>query len=166
MKSSVRNKKEDNMMKKIICTILAVGFITFCSCAQSNKSSNGNTAMESKINVTVNGITKTATLENNSSTQALIELLKKGNVTVHTDDYGSFEKVGSFGSSLPQNNTQINTVPGDIILYLGTNICFYYGNNNWNFTRLGKLDITDVNDIKDFLNAGNGNTDIVLSLVQ
>lgn len=74
------------------------------------------------------------------------------------------KKVGEFGETLPRNDKQINTVPGDIILYLGTNICFYYGTNSWNFTQLGKLDITDVKEIKTFLAAGEGKTDIILSL--
>ena len=98
------------------------------------------------------------------ATKALLELLAKGNVTVKTDDYGGFEKVGEFGETLPRNDKQINTVPGDIILYLGTSICFYYGTNSWNFTQLGKLDITDVKEIKTFLAAGKGKTDIILSL--
>lgn len=120
--------------------------------------------METKINVTINGVTKTATLVDNVATKALIELLSKGDVTVKTDDYDDFEKVGTFGSRLPTANSKIDTVPGDIILYMGNNICFYYGNNNWNFTRLGKLDISDVKEIKEFLGAGKGKTEIVLSI--
>ena len=122
--------------------------------------------MGTTINVTVNGVTKTTTLVDNVAAKSLLELLSKGNVTVKTDDYGGFEKVGEFGETLPRNDKQINTVPGDIILYLGTNICFYYGTNSWNFTQLGKLDITDVKEIKTFLAAGKGKTDIILSLKQ
>ncbi len=50
--------------------------------------------------------------------------LAKGNVTVKTDDYGGFEKVGTFGTKLPTDNSQIDTVPGDIVLYQGNSISF------------------------------------------
>ena len=150
-------------MKKTLLTILALCFLTFSACAQSSKTT-GEKTMGTTINVTVNGVTKTTTLVDNVAAKSLLELLSKGNVTVKTDDYGGFEKVGGFGETLPRNDKQINTVPGDIILYLGTNICFYYGTNSWNFTQLGKLDITDVKEIKTFLAAGKGKTDIILSL--
>ena len=54
-------------------------------------------------------------------------------------DYGSFEKVGPLGTTLPLNDTQITTTAGDIILYQGNQITIYYDTNSWNFTRLGKV---------------------------
>ena len=65
-------------------------------------------------------------------------------LTVHMDDYGGMEKVGDIGTSLPRNDRDTRTGPGDIILYLGTNIVIYYDRNHWNFTRLGRiLDVTE-----------------------
>ena len=81
----------------------------------------------------------TATLVDNSSATAFYELLKKGPLSVKMTDYGSFEKVGSLGTSLPRNDTQITTTAGDIILYQGNQITIYYDTNSWNFTRLGKV---------------------------
>ena len=83
--------------------------------------------------------TLTATLADNSSAVAFYELLKKGPLTVDMHDYGSFEKVGSLGTTLPRNDTQITTTAGDIILYQGNQITIYYDTNSWNFTRLGKV---------------------------
>ena len=122
---------------------------------QNNKSKNFCNSRRKKVG---------ATLVDNKATRALIELLHEGDVTVKADDYGGFEKVGEFGSRLPTMNEQIKTVPGDIILYQGTSICFYYSTNSWNFTRLGKLDINDEKEIREFLLAGKGRVDIVLSL--
>lgn len=122
------------------------------------------TAKNTTINVIVNGVIKTATLVNNVATKALLELLAKGNVTVKIDDYGGFEKVGTFGTRLPTENSQIDTVPDDIVLYQGNSISFFYDNNGWSYTMIGKLDITDVKEIKTFLAAGKGKTDIILSL--
>ena len=81
----------------------------------------------------------TATLADNSSATSFYELLKKGPVTVDMHDYGSFEKVGPLGTSLPRNDSQITTEAGDIILYQGNQITIYYDTNSWNFTRLGKV---------------------------
>ena len=81
----------------------------------------------------------TATLVDNSSAVAFYELLKKGPLTVDMHDYGSFEKVGPLGTTLPRNDTQITTAAGDIILYQGNQITIYYDTNSWNFTRLGKV---------------------------
>ncbi len=150
-------------MKKSVIVILTFCFFSFSACAQSTKTT-GDKTMTTTINVTVNGVTKTATLVDNVATKALFELLSKGNIIVKTDDYGGFEKVGTFGTRLPTDNSQIDTVPGDIVLYQGNNISFFYDNNSWSYTMLGKLDITDVKEIKTFLAAGKGKTDIVLSL--
>ena len=48
------------------------------------------------------GRTFTATLADNSSANALKELLAKGNITVEMEDYGNMEKVGPIGTSLPR----------------------------------------------------------------
>ena len=81
----------------------------------------------------------TATLVDNSSATAFYMLLEKGPITVNMHDYGSFEKVGSLGTNLPRNDSQITTEAGDIILYQGNQITIYYDTNSWNFTRLGKV---------------------------
>ena len=152
-------------MKKNILSILVFCILSFSACAQSSKTT-GEKTMTTTIKVTINGVTKTATLVDNVATKALLELLAKGNVTVKTDDYGGFEKVGTFGTRLPTANTQIDTVPGDIVLYQGNSISFFYENNGWSYTMLGKLDINDVKEIKSFLAAGKGKIDIILSLKQ
>ena len=116
------------------------------------------------MKITIGDKTATATLVDNSSTAAIKEILAKKNITYTADDYGNFEKVGDIGETIPQNNEQINTVAGDIILYLGKNVCLYYGTNSWNFTRLGKIDGMSTDEIKAFLKAGEGEIKVTLSL--
>ena len=96
----------------------------------------------------------TATLSENSSAQAFYELLKNGPVTIKMSDYGSFEKVGSLGTPLPRNDTQITTTAGDIILYQGNQITIYYEKNSWNFTRLGKVDRLSQAELRNILGKG------------
>ena len=97
----------------------------------------------------------TATLADNSSATAFFELLQKEAVTIKMRDYGNFEKVGSLGTSLPRNDTQITTSAGDIILYQGNQITIYYDKNSWNFTRLGKIDDITQAQLKKILGKGD-----------
>ena len=108
------------------------------------------------------GQTFTATLVDNSSTQALKEQLAKGDITVEMEDYAHMEKVGSLGIRLPRNDRQTTTGPGDLILYQGHNLVIYYDTNSWNFTRLGKIDNTSQAELKAAL--GKGDVKVTLSL--
>ena len=119
---------------------------------------------QQKLYLTIGGITKTATLVSNSSTEALVAQLQQGNITYEAHDYGNFEKVGPLGYTFPENNEQINTVPGDLILYQGSNLCIYYDTNSWNFTRIGKLDNMTQAEIKTWVNAGGDNVSVTLSV--
>lgn len=115
----------------------------------------------SKMNIKVNGRTLTATMADNSSARALIDLLKEGDIVIDMSDYGNFEKVGSLGHTLPQNNENITTEAGDLILYQGNNFVIYYDTNTWNFTRLGKIDGISKAELKELL--GKGNVTVTLS---
>jgi hypothetical protein len=117
-----------------------------------------------QLYITIGGVTKTATLVSNSSAEALVAQLRQGNITFEAHDYGNFEKVGALGYIFPENNEQINTVPGDLILYQGSNLCIYYDTNSWNFTRIGKLDNMTQADIKTLVNAGGDNVSVTLSV--
>ena len=120
--------------------------------------------MTQKFYITIGGVTKTATLVSNSSTEALVAQLQKGNITYEAHDYSNFEKVGALGYTFPENNTQITTKPGDLILYQGSNLCIYYDTNSWNFTRIGQLDNMTQADIKTWVKAGDGNVSVMLSV--
>ena len=120
--------------------------------------------MTQKLYLTIGGVTKTATMVSNSSTEALVAQLQQGDITYEAHDYGDFEKVGDMGHSFPQNNEQITTQPGDLILYQGSSLCIYYDTNSWNFTRIGRLDNMTQADIKTWVNAGGDNVSVTLSV--
>ena len=115
-----------------------------------------------KITIEVNGHNLTATLEENSSSEALLKLLGEGSITIEMQDYGNFEKVGNLGASLPRNDERITTQPGDLILYQGDQITIYYDVNTWNFTKLGKIDNVTQNKLEQIL--GTGSVTVTLSL--
>lgn len=115
-----------------------------------------------KMYLKVNNKILVASLENNTSVDALIEKLKQNDITINMSDYGNFEKVGPLGFNLPRNDKQITTEPGDIILYQGNSITIYYDTNNWTFTKIGKIENINQKELKEIL--GNGNVTITLSL--
>jgi len=123
---------------------------------------NSNVMEINRMNIQVGDRVLTATLVKNSSVDALKQALSKGSITINMRDYGSMEKVGSLGMDLPQNNEQITTEAGDIILYQGSAFVIYYAPNSWNFTRLGKINKVSAEELKEIL--GHGNVTITLSL--
>lgn len=149
-------------MKKTLTLFLIflLSFFSACGLEKSNAISsekNGESIMKIKIEITSasGNHSLTAVLSDNSSASAFYNLLKKGPLTVSMQDYGSFEKVGSLGTSLPRNDTQITTSAGDIILYQGNQITIYYDKNSWNFTRLGKVEGVSQAELKKILGKGN-----------
>ena len=149
-------------MRQILMFLTAM-LLTCCS-SESEVKAQTSSDMTQKLYLTIGGVTKTATMVSNSSTEALVAQLQQGNITYEAHDYGNFEKVGALGYTFPENNEQINTVPGDLILYQGSNLCIYYDTNSWNFTRIGKLDNMTQSDIKTWVNAGGGNVSVTLSI--
>ena len=149
----------------LLATLMLSAFAATVQAQQ--KVFNDNQTKEDMKNNTIRltiegGRTFTATLVDNSSTQALKEQLAKGNITVEMEDYANMEKVGSLGIRLPRNDRQTTTGPGDLILYQGHNLVIYYDTNSWSFTRLGKIDNASQADLKAAL--GKGDVKVTLSL--
>ena len=117
---------------------------------------------QSKINITIDGKTMSATLADNVATKALAEKLAAGPITITMNNYGGFEKVGALPWPLPSADTQITTKPGDIMLYTSNNIVIFYGQNSWAYTPLGVLETSDSSDISNFV--GNGNKQVTIAL--
>ena len=117
-----------------------------------------------EIVLTVAGKELTVDWAENSSVDALRELLKKGDITLDMSDYGGFEKGAPLPESLPQNNEQMNTDAGDIILYQGKQFVIYYDTNSWSLTPLGKITGISKAELQSLLGAGN--VTAVLSLVK
>ena len=154
-------------MKKLISILIAAVILTTTACAAGSKTSTTNKGvLPMKLNIQIdNGITKhelTATLYDNSSSRALVELLQKAPVTIDMHDFSNFEKVGDLPVTLPRNDTPTDTDAGDLILYLGKRFVIYYDKNSWDFTPLGKVDNITKPELKKIL--GEGNVTAVLSI--
>jgi hypothetical protein len=147
-------------MKK--STFIFIFALSFCLsvCAQGgveNTPPGGteNTSTGETMKITIGDRELSATLAQNSSTEALKELLKTGPITIHMRDYGNMEKVGGFGKNLPTNDERITTGPGDLILYQGNAFVIYYAPNTWTFTRLGKINDVTQEELKRALGEGD-----------
>ncbi|MBR6172834.1 MAG: aldo/keto reductase [Eubacterium sp.] len=99
--------------------------------------------------------------EDNESVDALKDLAGPG-MKINMAMYGGFEQVGSIGTSLPRNDSQTTTSPGDIVLYSGNQIVIFYGSNSWSYTRLGKITGLNEKELEDTF--GNGDVTIGLSV--
>ena len=121
------------------------------------------TMMAQKLYITIDGVTKTATLVDNGATQALVEKLQEAPVTVTLND-NIFEIWGALGFSLPSSNEYINAQAGDIVLYSGSNICIFYDSNSYSYTRLGKIDGLTESELRTFLKTGQSGISVTLSL--
>lgn len=56
--------------------------------------------------------------------------------------YGDFGQTGLLGFTLVSNDTQMDVGSGDIVLYNSNQICLYYDNNSWSFTKLGLINLS------------------------
>ena len=63
------------------------------------------------------------------------------------------------GQSNDQRRTE--TGAGDIVLYSGNQLVVFYGSNSWEYTRLGKIKLTE-KELMDLL--GKGDAIIALSV--
>ena len=121
-----------------------------------------NTNME-KMYITIDGETQSVTLVDNDATRELVAALQDAPITVTLND-NNFEIWGPLGRSLTTKNEQMTAQPGDIVLYNGSNICIFYANNSWSYTRLGKIDGLSESELRTFLKAGESNIKVTLSL--
>ena len=101
-------------------------------------------------------------LENNSATQELRKKLTEGDVVINAREYGGFEKVGDMGFSLPREDSNMKTTSGDIVLYQGNQISVFYGSNSWSYTKLGKIQSVNSDELKNIL--GSGEVTLTLTL--
>ena len=126
----------------------------------------GDNDGESEISVMyvyVNGNKLEVTLEKNSAVDELVALLRKGNIT-YTAHANGFEIYGDIGHSLPTSDSYITSQTGDVLLWAASNICIFFGNNSYSYTRIGAINGYSASQLKALLGAGGGSVQVTLSL--
>ena len=161
----------------IIAVLLALMTLSLCGCggtgtgssdetsaaqpSQEKASSVDDEAKAGLILLEVNGKTLEADLEDNEAAQALKELIGEEGLKLELEEYGGFEKVGPLPESLPASDEQMDTSPGDIVLYQGDQLSLFYGENSWSYTKLGHVDM-DGAQLQEIL--GDGDISAVLKI--
>lgn len=152
-------------MKKMICMVMFFTILlTAAACKNSQEDQNPDAEQEiteMKMKVQIGDTIFKATLADNSSVDALKELMADGPLTLNMSDYANMEKGADLGGTLPQNNEQMNTQAGDIILYQGRTFVIYYDINSWSLTPIGKIDNVDAEELREVL--GTGDVTVTLS---
>ncbi len=110
------------------------------SAAVSEQETQEEESKEMTLSLKVNGEVFTVLPADTEAARALMELAGEGPLTLSLQDYSGFEKVGPLGQSLPAQDQQTTTQPGDIVLYQGDQIVLFYGSNRWAYTRLGRVE--------------------------
>lgn len=107
------------------------------------------------MKIQIGNATLYADMEENTSVDALKELLRKAPLTIEFSQYGGFEQVGNIGEELPTNNSQITTSAGDIVLYGGNQMVMFYGSNSWSYTKLGAIENISSQELTNILGTGD-----------
>lgn len=115
-----------------------------------------------QIRVTVGSSSFIVNLEDNETAKALKEILTDEDLIISASNYGGFEKVCQLGKTLPHNDKQITTEAGDVMLYSGNQIVFFYGANSWSYTRIGKVEASSIEELESMLSGLE--TEITLSI--
>ena len=126
------------------------------------KKSDESTLADNQIRVTVGSSSFIVNLEDNETAKALREMLADEDLTISASNYGGFEKVCQLGKTLPRNDNQITTEAGDVMLYSGNQIVFFYGANSWSYTKIGKVEASSIEELESVLSGSE--TEVILSL--
>lgn len=136
------------MSKKFIAVLFGIALclcLALCACKGGSGGGTGQGSTDAdgvevtEMYIYVNDDKLEIKLENNSTVDDLVGLLKQGNIT-YTAYANGFEIYGDIGHSLTTNNTQITSEVGDVLLWAGSNICIFFGNNSYSYTRIGKIE--------------------------
>ena len=159
------------MKKRLLTIVLIMSLTLMITCLsacsekeQTDEASGGGAGTETEettdeevMNMTmkINDEVVNVKWENNESVKALMKMAAEEPVVVNMSMYGGFEQVGSLGTTLPSNDQNIKTKPGDIVLYTSDSIVVFYGNNSWAYTRLGHIEDKSKAELQDLLSRGN-----------
>ena len=126
------------------------------------KIADESTLADNQIRVTVGSSSFIVNLEDNETAKALREMITDEDLTISASNYGGFEKVCQLGKTLPRNDKQITTEAGDVMLYSGNQIVFFYGANSWSYTKIGKVEASSIEELESVLSGSE--TEVILSI--
>ena len=121
-----------------------------------------DTPAEKNLNLYIDNTKVSVTWLDNESVAKLKELAQANPVVINMSRYGGFEQVGSIGTSLPRNDVQLTTSPGDIVLYSGNQMVVFYGANSWAYTKLGRIENMSADELTELLSGADRTIKLVM----
>ena len=100
--------------------------------------------------LTVDGTEIEVDWQDNASVDA-IKTLAKDTLTIEMERYGGFEQTGRIGTTIPSSDSSMDVGSGDILLYQSRQVCLYFDDNSYLFTRLGKITGMSESEITELL---------------
>lgn len=150
------------MKKHILPFCVCILFLTGCAAHAGGRSegivSGGKENWKknpTEISMQIDNISVDVEWENNQTVKELKEVLAQRELTVRLSKYGDFEQVGELGKHYSSSDKRMTTEAGDIMLYSGNKIVVFYGQNTWEYTRIGKIRNLGENEIRRLLSAEN-----------
>ena len=122
--------------------------IILTSCTPNSNSSSTSTKKEENMKLSIDNQELDVAWEDNDSVKALKGILP---LAINMHEYGGFEQTGSIGQSIVKNDSQIDVIPRDIVLYSGNAISVFYSTSSWSYTRLGHINLNK-NELNALLN--------------
>lgn len=121
-----------------------------------------DTSKEKNLSLYIDDTKVSVSWLDNESTAKLKEMARTNPVVINMSRYGGFEQVGSIGTSLPRNDVQMTTSPGDIVLYSGDQMVIFYGSNSWAYTKLGHIENMSTDELAALLSVADRTIKLVM----
>lgn len=136
------------MKRKLLVFLLIVVSFCFWGCAQESQQTTE--IEQGEYYMKIDGVVVDINWEDNKSVHELLQYAKNG-VEINMHQYGGFEQVGSIGKKISSADKQMTTHPGDVVLYNSNQIVIFFGQNNWSYTKLGHINLSEA-ELEDLLN--------------
>ena len=140
-----------SLSKRVVLIIASV--LLFVSCFAFNPT-EVSAAQKDPLVLQINGEAVDIDWEDNASVDALRKMASRNPITIRMSKYGGFEQFGEIGKTLPSDDHQITTSAGDVVLYDQDQMVIFYGSNTWEYTKLGKINLSEA-QLKELLGGEN-----------
>ena len=138
----------------IVAVVIIAGVAIWMSQSDREQEDEDPGVSDMMLVMTVDGKRVDVDWEDNPSVDAL-KARAKDTLTVDMYRYGSFEQTGSMAKPIVRNDTSMEVGCGDIVLYNGIQICLYFDENSYSFTKLGKMAGMSASEIREMLDKPN-----------
>lgn len=105
------------------------------------------------IQLAIDGRILNVKWENNQAVSELKELARSQPLILNGRIFGAMEQTARLPRTLTTaDNTSMTAQPGDIMLYEGRQFVVFFGNNTWDYTRMGRIEGLTHEDLEKLLN--------------